>query len=192
MTRGHIDLVERSLQMFDSVTVAAAENISKQPVFDLSERLDLLRQTLPDSPKLKVTSFDGLLVDFCAEQGVAVILRGLRTVADFEYEYQMALTNRHLRHQVETVFVMPSVQYSFISSTLIKDIVRHGGDVSDFVPPVVEQQLRDRLTRTEETRDLATGSYRWSARCDRAVQPSRRRWRNGVLLGPSGARSRVR
>ena len=96
--------------------------------------------------KLEVTSFHGLVVDFCRAHGFGVILRGLRTVSDFEYEYQMALTNRHLRGEVETVFVMPSVEHSFVSSTLIKDIVRNGGDVSDFVPPVVEKRLRERLT----------------------------------------------
>ena len=145
MTRGHIDLVERALQLFDSVTVAVAENISKRPVFDLAERLELLQQVLPDSPGIKVTSFSGLVVDYCREQSISVVVRGLRTVSDFEYEYQMALTNRHMSPQVETVFVMPSPEYSFISSTLIKDIVRHGGDVSDFVPEEVERQLRDRL-----------------------------------------------
>ena len=145
MTRGHIDLVERALQLFDSVTVAVAENISKRPVFDLAERLELLQQVLPDSPRIKVTSFSGLVVDYCREQSISVVVRGLRTVSDFEYEYQMALTNRHMSPQVETVFVMPSPEYSFISSTLIKDIVRHGGDVSDFVPEEVERQLRDRL-----------------------------------------------
>jgi len=145
VTRGHIDLVERALQLFDSVTVAVAENISKRPVFDLAERLELLQQVLPDSPGIKVTSFSGLVVDYCREQSISVVVRGLRTVSDFEYEYQMALTNRHMSPQVETVFVMPSPEYSFISSTLIKDIVRHGGDVSDFVPEEVERQLRDRL-----------------------------------------------
>lgn len=145
VTRGHLDLVERALALFDSVTVAAAENISKQPVFDLEERLGLLREVLPDSPKLHVTSFRGLVVDFCREQGFSVILRGLRTVSDFEYEYQMALTNRHMEPDIETVFVMPSASYSFVSSTLIKEIVRNGGTVSDFLPEVVEKRLRQRL-----------------------------------------------
>jgi pantetheine-phosphate adenylyltransferase len=154
VTRGHLDLVERAIGLFDSVTVAAAENIAKTPLFDLEERLDLLRQCLPDSPKLKVTAFRGLVVDFCKREGFQVILRGLRTVSDFESEYQMALTNRHLAEEIETVFVMPSNEFSFISSTLIKDIVRHGGDVSDFLPSVVEQRLKQRLAaggdRSEE------------------------------------------
>ena len=145
VTKGHLDLVERSLHLFESITVAVSENISKQPVFSLEERLDLLRQVLPQTPRVQVTAFRGLIVEFCRTQGYAAILRGLRTVADFEYEYQMALTNRHLHSGVETVFVMPSLQYSYVSSSLIKDVVRHGGDVSKFLPPLVEQRLRARL-----------------------------------------------
>lgn len=146
VTRGHIDLVERALALFESVTVAVAENSSKSTVFSLEERLELLREVLPDAPNLEITAFRGLVVDFCRSNGYRVILRGVRTVTDFEYEYQMALTNRHLAADVETVFVMPSARYSFVSSTLIKDIVRHGGDVSDFLPPLVEERLRRRLT----------------------------------------------
>ena len=146
VTLGHADLVERALTMFDSVTVAAAENISKNPVFSLEERIELLEASLPKNPRLEVTSFNGLLVDFCEARGFSVILRGLRSVSDFEYEYQMALTNRHLKPAVETVFMMPSLQYSFVSSSLIKDIVRNGGSVSDFLSPVVEERLRARLT----------------------------------------------
>ena len=146
VTCGHLDLVERALALFDGVTVAVAENISKQPVFSLEERLALLREVLPNDPRVRITSFRGLVVDFCRQNGFRVVLRGLRTVSDFEYEYQMALTNRHMLPEIETVFVMPSVRYSFISSTLIKDIVRNGGDVSDFLPPAVEKRLRERLT----------------------------------------------
>jgi len=146
VTRGHIDLVERALQMFDAVTVAVAENISKLPVFDLDERRELLQKVLPQSSRLEVSSCRGLVVDFCEQKQIRVILRGLRTVSDFEYEYQMALTNRHLKPQIETAFVMPSASYSFVSSTLIKDIVRNGGTVSDFLPLEVEERLRARLT----------------------------------------------
>ncbi|MEM7198941.1 MAG: pantetheine-phosphate adenylyltransferase [Planctomycetota bacterium] len=146
VTRGHLDLVERALEIFDSVTVAAAENISKRTVFSLDERLELLRLALPDSPRVSVVAFRGLVVDYCRREGHRIVLRGLRTASDFEYEYQMALTNRHLNDEVETVFVMPSARYSYISSTLIKDIVRNGGDVSDFLSPEVEARLRQRLT----------------------------------------------
>ena len=143
VTSGHVDLVERGMALFGAVTVAIAENIQKQALFTVAERVAMLRATLP--AEVEVTSFRGLVVDFCADNGYPVILRGLRTVADFEFEHQMALTNRHMRPEVETVFVMPSIEYSFVSSSLIKDIVRNGGDVSSFVPPAIERQLRDRL-----------------------------------------------
>lgn len=145
VTRGHLDLVERSLHLFDSITVAVAENSSKTPVFSLEERQEILREVLPQTPRVQVAAFRGLVVDFCRAHGFSAILRGLRTVADFEYEFQMALTNRHLNPEVETIFVMPSEQYSYVSSSLIKDVVRHGGDVSKFLPPAVETRLRQRL-----------------------------------------------
>ncbi len=143
VTHGHLDLVERALRLFESVTIAAAENITKQPVFNLEERLGLLRKVLP--ARVEVVAFRGLVVDYCRTHGYDVILRGLRTMSDFEYEYQMAMTNRHLAPQVETVFVMPSLQYSFVSSSLIKEVVRNGGDVSTFLPPAIEAALRARL-----------------------------------------------
>ncbi len=146
VTRGHLDLVARASDLFDAVTVAVAANISKQALFTVEERLEMLREVLPLSERLEVVSFQGLVVDYCKEHRHDVILRGLRTVSDFEYEYQMALTNRHLNDAVETVFVMPSIEFSFVSSSLIKDIVRNGGDVSAFVPPSVEARLRRRLS----------------------------------------------
>ncbi len=145
VTRGHQDLVERALPLFDQVTVAAAQNASKAALFSLDERLELLRSALPSAPNLEITAFDGLLVDYCRAHGHGVVLRGLRTASDFEYEYQMALTNRHLDTAVETVFLMPSARYSYVSSTLIKEIVNHGGDASDFLSPDVEARLRARL-----------------------------------------------
>jgi pantetheine-phosphate adenylyltransferase len=143
VTRGHLDLVHRALTLFEKVTVAVAENITKAPLFTIDERVALLRAELPAG--VPVVRFGGLVVDFCRQQGFSAILRGIRTVADFEYEYQMALTNRHLRPEVETVFVMPSVQFSFVSSSLIREIVKHGGDVSAFVPAGVEAQMRQKL-----------------------------------------------
>lgn len=145
VTRGHLDLVERSLPLFDHLTVAVAANSQKTPTFSVDERVEMLREVLPQHPHVTVTSFHGLAVDFCRREAYGAILRGVRTVSDFEYEYQMALTNRHLNPKVETVFVMPSVQYSYVSSSLIREIVRHGGDVSSFLPPLVEQRLRQRL-----------------------------------------------
>ena len=146
VTRGHMDLVERALRLFDSVTVAVAVNRAKQALLPIEERVELLRAVLPKN--VEVTTFQGLVVDYCKREGFGAILRGLRTVSDFEYEYQMALTNRHLNQDVETVFVMPSARYSYVSSSLIKDIVRHGGDVGAFLVPVVEERLRRRLEKT--------------------------------------------
>lgn len=145
VTCGHINLIERALPMFDHLTVAIAINRQKASTFTVEERIAMLREVLPQNPRLSVTSFPGLVVDFCRAQGIGAILRGVRTVSDFEYEYQMALTNRHLQPSIETVFVMPSVEYSFVSSSLIKEIVRSGGAVGHFVPPQVEIRLRERL-----------------------------------------------
>lgn len=145
VTRGHLDLVQRALPLFDQLTVAVAINRQKTATFTPEERVDMLRRVLPNDPRLSVVAFHGLVVDFCRERGISAILRGVRTVSDFEYEYQLALTNRHLRPDIETVFVMPSVEYSFVSSSLIKDIVKNGGDVGHFLPKEVEQSLRDRL-----------------------------------------------
>jgi pantetheine-phosphate adenylyltransferase len=145
VTRGHLDLVERALPLFDRLTVAVAVNSTKAPTFSPEERAQMLQEVLPKDPRVSVTTFRGLVVDFCRSQGIGAILRGVRTVSDFEYEYQMALTNRHLAPAIETVFVMPSVQYSYVSSSLIREIVRNGGDVSTFLPPPVERRLRERL-----------------------------------------------
>jgi pantetheine-phosphate adenylyltransferase len=145
VTLGHLDLVERALNLFDSITVAVADNSGKKTLFDLEDRVEMLREVLADRNRITVTSFSGLVVDFCKAEGFTAILRGLRTVSDFEYEYQMALTNRHLNPDVETVFVMPSVEHSYVSSSLIKDVLRNGGDVSAFLPGTVEKRLRIRL-----------------------------------------------
>jgi len=145
VTRGHLDLVERALPLFDRLTVAVAVNSSKNTTFTAEERVAMLREVLPADPRVSVTTFRGLVVDFCRAQGIGAILRGVRTVSDFEYEYQMALTNRHLAPGIETVFVMPSVQFSYVSSSLIREVVRNGGDVGSFLPPPVERRLRERL-----------------------------------------------
>ena len=145
VTRGHLDLVERAMPLFDHLTVAVAINSQKQPTFTTEERVEMLRDVLPDDPRLSVVTFTGLVVDFCREQQIGAILRGVRTVSDFESEYQMALTNRHLEPAIESVFVMPSAQYSYVSSSLIREVVRNGGDVSSFLHPAVERRLRDRL-----------------------------------------------
>jgi pantetheine-phosphate adenylyltransferase len=152
VTLGHVDLVERALKLFEQVTVAIAHNADKRPLFTTAEREDMLRLAMPRHPGLQVTHFEGLAVEFCKHTGHGVILRGLRTVSDFEFEYQMALTNRHLAEQIETAFVMPSARFAFISSSLIKDVVRHGGDVSAFLPREVEKRLRKRLEERESSK----------------------------------------
>jgi len=148
VTCGHLDLVQRALPLFDHLTVAVAVNSTKTATFTPDERVAMLREVLPKDPRLSVTTFRGLVVDFCRAQGIGAVLRGVRTVSDFEYEYQMALTNRHLAPGIETVFVMPSVQYSYVSSSLIREIVRNGGDAASFVPAPVERALRERLRPT--------------------------------------------
>ncbi|MEO0480713.1 MAG: pantetheine-phosphate adenylyltransferase [Planctomycetota bacterium] len=143
VTRGHLDLIERARGIFDSVTVAVARNSAKSPLFDVEERMALLRHELDDD--VEVVGFSELVVDYCQREGYGAILRGLRNIADFESEYQMALTNRHLDARIETVFLVPSEKFSFVSSSLIKDIVRHRGDVSRFVTPHVEQRMLEKL-----------------------------------------------
>jgi pantetheine-phosphate adenylyltransferase len=145
VTRGHLDLVERALPLFDHLTVAVGINSQKDPTFTAEERVEMLREVLPDDQRLSVTTFSGLVVEYCRAKKIGAILRGVRTISDFESEYQMALTNRHLEPSIESVFVMPSAQYSYVSSSLIREVVKNGGDVSSFLPPTVEQRLRDRL-----------------------------------------------
>ena len=143
ITNGHIDLVERATQMFDRVVVAIAENKRKNPLFSLEERIDLAKQVLADNPKVEVMGFNTLLVDFAHEQEAKVLVRGLRAVADFEFEFQLASMNRHLAPDIESVYLMPSEQYSFISSSLVKEVARLGGDIEKYVHPVVYHALQE-------------------------------------------------
>ncbi|HST29906.1 MAG TPA: pantetheine-phosphate adenylyltransferase [Chthoniobacterales bacterium] len=141
VTNGHLDVVERAGKLFDEVIVAVAQNDEKQPLFSLDQRLDMLKQTVGKIDNVRVAQFDGLLVEFArAEQAIAVI-RGLRAVSDFEFEFQMALMNRKLEATVETIFLMPKEEYTYLSSRLVKEIARLGGDVSKFVPSVVAAAL---------------------------------------------------
>jgi len=147
VTNGHIDLIERAVRMFDKVVVAIAESPHKKPAFPLEERISLARSVLGeiDSLKVEIIGFDNLLANFVAEQGAGVILRGLRAVSDFEYEFQLASMNRRLARNVETVFLTPTEEYSFISSSLVKEIARLDGDVSQFVDRRVVEALRRRF-----------------------------------------------
>ena len=144
ITRGHEDLVRRSLSFVDRLVVAVATNVSKQPLFSLDERIDFIRRTVGQDPRVEVRQFQGLLVDFAREVGARLLIRGQRAVADFEYEFQMALMNRHLQHDLETVFMVPSLDSTYISSSLVREVARFGGDVSGLVHPVVAEGLRER------------------------------------------------
>ena len=145
LTYGHLDLIERAIKVFGSLTVAVAKNPVKKCVFTVKERLNIIKKETKHLKGIHVVSFDGLVVDFCKTNGYQVIIRGVRTVSDFEYEYQMALTNRHLTEEVETVFMMPSAKFGFVSSTLIRDVLSHGGDVSAWLPKDVITALIKKL-----------------------------------------------
>ena len=141
VTNGHTDLVHRALRLFDRVVVAVAENAGKTPICGVEERVALVRKALGDTPGVEIVSFDTLLVDFVRSLGAGVILRGLRAVSDFEYEFQLAGMNRRLAPDIETVFLTPAEQYAYISSSLVREIARFGGDVSEFVHPAVKAAL---------------------------------------------------
>ena len=146
VTRGHEDLIRRSLAFVDRVIVALAVNVAKQPMFTLEERVSLLRETIR-LPAVEVRSFDGLLVDFARSVGASLIVRGLRAVSDFEYEFQMALMNRTLAPTLETVFLVPAFDLTYLSSSLVREVARFGGDVSLLVQPSVQQALRKKFGR---------------------------------------------
>jgi pantetheine-phosphate adenylyltransferase len=142
ITRGHEDLMLRSLEFVDKLVVAVAVNSTKKPLFSLEERVSLIRDAMASEPRIEVHSFAGLLVEFAAQVRATLLIRGLRAVSDFEYEYQMALMNRHLSPQIETVFMIPSLDTTHISASLVREIARYGGDVSGLVHPVVAAALK--------------------------------------------------
>jgi pantetheine-phosphate adenylyltransferase len=142
ITCGHIDVLSRAARLFDRVTVAIADNKGKEPLFTAEERLAMIRPNVTQFPNVSVTTFGGLLVDFAREQKADAIIRGLRALSDFEFEFKMALMNRHLQPTIETIFVMPNEQFSYTSSSLVKQVARYGGQVGHFVPPNVADALR--------------------------------------------------
>jgi pantetheine-phosphate adenylyltransferase len=144
-TRGHEDLVRRAAALFDRVVVAIAESPGKSPLFSLDERVELARAVLGDLPGVSVTGYHGLTVDFARSNGLQVIIRGLRAVSDFEYEFQLATMNRHLTDQVETVFLTPTEHFTFISSSLVREVAELGGDVAAFVHPQVAAALKKKF-----------------------------------------------
>jgi pantetheine-phosphate adenylyltransferase len=144
---GHLDLIERSLRIFDELIVAVVANPAKEPLFTVKERLELIDDATHGLSDMRITSFDGLLIDLVHREQADCIVRGIRAVSDFEYEFQMALMNRKLRSTVETVFMMPHERYTYISSRLIKEVALLGAPVTGLVPPVVEERMAEKLTR---------------------------------------------
>jgi pantetheine-phosphate adenylyltransferase len=145
VTNGHLDLIERGSKIFDELIVGILRNPGKDPLFSVGERLEMVREATQHCPNVSVDSFDGLLVDYAALRQARVILRGIRAVSDFENEMTMALMNRKLDSNLETVFMMPAVAYTFLSSRLVREVVRLGGDVRGLVPPLVEARLRAKV-----------------------------------------------
>lgn len=147
ITNGHIDIVRRSFQIFDKVIIAVAPNPKKKPLFDIHERVEMIREATRNIPNVEIEIFEGLLAEYMKRKGVHAIVRGLRAISDFEHEFMMALLNRKLDGEVETVFLMPSEEYSYLTSSAIKEVASYGGVVKDLVPPMVAQHLRERFQK---------------------------------------------
>ena len=146
LTNGHVDIIARGARLFDRIVVAILVNAEKLPLFTIQERVEIVREVFHPQPNVEVDTFDGLLVDYVERRQAQVIVRGLRAVSDFEYEFQMALMNRRLNGRIETVFMMPAEQYTYISSRLIKEVFSLGGRVHGLVPELVEQRLREKVS----------------------------------------------
>jgi pantetheine-phosphate adenylyltransferase len=144
-TNGHIDLIQRGAKLFDHLTVAILNNPVKDPLFTVEERVEMLKEATVGLTNVSVATFDGLMVDFARQQGASAVLRGIRAISDYEYEFQMALMNRRLAPEIETVFLQPAGRYSFVSSRMLKEVFAFGGDVSGLVPPNVLKRLRARM-----------------------------------------------
>jgi len=149
ITNGHLDLIQRGSHLFDTLIVSILRNETKQPLFSVEERIEMLLEVVHVYPNVEVDSFDGLLVDYATEHSATVLLRGIRAISDYEYELQMALMNRRLRPEIETVFMMANEAYSFISSRLVKEVFGLGGNITGLVPPSVEARLDRRLSKTK-------------------------------------------
>jgi pantetheine-phosphate adenylyltransferase len=144
-TNGHLDLIERGAKLFDHLIVAILNNPMKDPLFTVEERVEMLKESTAALKNVSVATFDGLMVEFARKQGVSAVLRGIRAISDYEYEFQMALMNRRLAPEIETVFLQPAGRYSFVSSRMLKEVFSFGGDVSGLVPPNVLKRLRNRI-----------------------------------------------
>ncbi len=150
ITYGHLDIIERGLEVFDEIIIAVARNSEKKSLFSTEERIHHIRQTIGDNSRVTIDTFDGLLVEYVVAKGAKVILRGLRAVSDFEYEFQIAQMNHTLKNQVETLFMMTSVPYGYLSSSIVKEVASLKGPVESFVPPVVRQALADKFSGSEK------------------------------------------
>ncbi|MEE9607876.1 MAG: pantetheine-phosphate adenylyltransferase [Myxococcota bacterium] len=148
LTNGHLDVIQRTLKLFDELVLGVAQNVDKQETFSVEERIETLESVLGGEPRVRVAAFRGLTVDFAREIGANAVIRGVRAMSDFEYEFEMALMNKHLYPEVETVFLMASQEYLYVSSSRLKELVRFGRDVDEFVPPVVAKKLREKLGRS--------------------------------------------
>lgn len=145
ITNGHLDLIERAARLVDRLLISVLRNERKQPLFPVQERMDMVAEVIAGYSNVEVDFFEGLLVDHASARGATLIIRGIRAISDYEYEWQMALMNRRLRPEIETMFLMAGEAHSFISSHLVKEVIRLGGDVSDLVPKAVERRLKDRI-----------------------------------------------
>ncbi|MHB1458268.1 MAG: pantetheine-phosphate adenylyltransferase [Armatimonadota bacterium] len=149
VTNGHIDIIERASNLFDEVVVAVSTNIEKSPMFSIEERMEMLSSACAHLSNVKVDGFNGLLVRYAESNGAIAIVKGLRALSDFEFEFEMALMNRRLENRIETVFLMTNAEYSYLSSSIIKEVVRFGGSVSGLIPPIVEEYLAKKLGSIE-------------------------------------------
>jgi pantetheine-phosphate adenylyltransferase len=147
LTLGHVDIIARGAALFDTIIVAVLGNVEKSPLFTVDERLQMIRETFEDRGNVEADAFSGLLVDYAKGRRATTIVRGIRAISDFEYEFQMALMNRRLAPAIETVFMMPAEEYSYVSSRLVKEVASLGGDVTGLVPETVEKKLYERLSR---------------------------------------------
>lgn len=147
ITNGHVDLIKRGLRIFDRVIIAVAPSLNKSPDFTLEERVDLIRKVIGQNPRIEIDVIDGLLVEYIKKKKAAAVIRGLRAVSDFEYEFQLALMNRKMDPNFEAVFLMPSERYTYLSSSIIKEVAKFGGSLKDMVPDVVEKELKKKMNK---------------------------------------------
>ncbi|MBU0551666.1 pantetheine-phosphate adenylyltransferase [Myxococcota bacterium] len=148
ITCGHVDIVQRGLKVFDEVRIAVAINLKKQPLFSVAERVEMISALFVDEPRVRVVTFEGLLVDYARRQGISTVLRGLRAVSDFEFEFQLASMNRRLTDEVDFIFMMTGEDHYFVSSSLVREVAAHGGDISGLVPKSIQARLIERFKQS--------------------------------------------